>query len=145
MGEIVCLGIRGSMRRLGGSFVCYTQSVIEPEVAGGLGDDILATHPCFIVSKTLSEAIRNSSLCGYQLDIMNISYSDEFKELQRDCKVPDFVRMIPTNSIDDAKLFNSLGMDFYVYKKRYLVISEKALLIIKQFHIANTTICMVAF
>lgn len=113
---------------------------LDYEFQGWLGDDILTTHPCFIVSKDLSEAIGNSSLCGYKLERISISFSDEFREFQKDCKVPDFVRIIPTYSIDDAKLFNTLGMDFYLYEKRYLVISETALLIIGQFHITNTTI-----
>lgn len=141
--------------------------IIEPEVAGGLGektkivyaegkikdithldyefqgwqgDDILATHPCFIISESLSETIKHSSLKGYKLEDMDVSFSDEFKEFCKVNNIPQFIRIIPTESIDEIKSIDLLNLDFYFYKKRYLVISEDALKIIKCFHISNSNI-----
>lgn len=113
---------------------------LDYEFQGWLGDDILTTHPCFIISKPLFEVIRDSSLCGYRLDSMNVSFSDEYRELHKDLKVPEFMRIIPSESIRDTTIINTLSMDFYLYKNRYLVVSETVLQIIRNFHIANCTI-----
>jgi hypothetical protein len=113
---------------------------LDYEFQGWLGDDILTTHPCFLVSKPLSEAIKNNLLCGYKFENISISISEEFKELHTNCIIPDFVRIIPNNSVDDTTLFNVLENDFYFYKKRYLIVSEAALQVIKQFNVANSII-----
>ena len=82
--------------------------ILEPEVAGGigrkskilyenskikevtfldyefeswLGDDILTTHPCFIISESLYDIIKVSDLKGFHLQKIGISFSNFFLEV----------------------------------------------------------------
>ena len=46
---------------------------LDYEFEGWLGDDILTTHPCFIISKSLCDIIKVSDLKGYQLQKIDVS------------------------------------------------------------------------
>ena len=48
---------------------------------GWLGDDVLTSSPCFIITSHLADAISNSDLKGYELRKIEVSLSDNFVEL----------------------------------------------------------------
>lgn len=57
---------------------------------GWLGDDILETFPCFIVSQALKVSIESAGLTGYDFDSVEVSRSEEFKDLYSNKNLPDF-------------------------------------------------------
>jgi len=90
---------------------------VDPEVAGGLGDstvmdtsihppvvheleykfedwlgdELLESFPCFIVTESLAEKISANKISGFSLDKVSISTSEEFYELQPDVSLPKFL------------------------------------------------------
>lgn len=51
---------------------------LDYEFESWLGDDILTTHPCFIISESLYDIIKVSDLKGFQLQKIDISFSNFF-------------------------------------------------------------------
>jgi hypothetical protein len=120
--------------------------VVEPEVAGGwgentvftrtprrpvvvhklhyqfdgwLGDELLESTPCFIASERLAHEIERAGLTGVIFDEVEVTTSDEFKELYPDVQLPRFVWL---------KVQGKPGEDdFGVGPDLRLVVSERAL------------------
>ena len=140
--------------------------ILEPEVAGGigknskilyesskikevvfldyefeswLGDDILTTHPCFIISESLYKIIKESDLTGYELQKIDVSFSDFFLEVYSEKILPNFIRLLPF-PINEMNLINEMLLDFYLYKNTTLIVSEKTLNILKKFNLSNANI-----
>lgn len=140
--------------------------ILEPEVAGGigkkskilyknskikevvfldyefenwLGDDILTTHPCFIISESLCDVIRINDLKGYQLQKIDVSFSDFFSEVHSKKTLPNFIRLLPF-PINEIDLIDKMLLDFYLYKNTTLIVSEKALNILKKLNLSNANI-----
>jgi hypothetical protein len=93
-----------------------TYTVVQPEVAGGwgprtvvdrsvhpplvsrlhyefdgwLGDEILESFPCFIVSAALAADLRRHHLTGHSLGSVEISTSSQFEELHPNTTLPPF-------------------------------------------------------
>lgn len=109
---------------------------------GWLGDDILESTPCFIITEKLMDKIKESKLSGCKFQKIEISLSDQFKEMYPNRDMPNFIRLIPTGNvhIEDNTYSNWSRDDFNLSDKSYLVVSEKALNIIKQFNIDNCDI-----
>lgn len=88
--------------------------ILEPEVAGGfgdnvvydpstrhvehlhyqfdgwLGDDLLETTPCFIVTDRLRSVIQESARTGYEFATVEVTTSELFRELYPDRELPKF-------------------------------------------------------
>lgn len=109
---------------------------------GWLGDDILETTPCFLVSEQLKKAIEKSDLTGYEFHNIEVSLSDEYKELYPYQESPCFYRLLPHGIINvQAEWYSNWnGMDFSLTKKMYLVLSEKAMNILKDFQLEHADI-----
>lgn len=58
---------------------------------GWLGDELLATSPCFIATETLAQALSDAQLTGFQVGEVEVSRSDQFLDLYGDKKLPRFV------------------------------------------------------
>jgi len=126
---------------------------IEPEVAGGLGndtdidnsvhppkinklhyefadwlgDDIVETFPCYIVTKNLMLAIIKEGLTGVSFDILKITKSPEFINGFVDLELADFHWM---------KINGVFGIDDFVIAVDYrLLISDKAKKLLNFFNI----------
>ncbi|WP_229008359.1 hypothetical protein [Methylophilus sp. Leaf408] len=129
--------------------------VIEPEVAGGLGertvidrssgrievkklhyhfdgwlgDELLESTPCFIVSTRLANEIENQKYTGVMFSDAEITTSDEFNDLHENLKLPDFLWL---------KVFGVAGKDdFGMSSELNLVVSEPALQLLKQIGISH--------
>ncbi len=120
--------------------------VVEPEVAGGwgpdtqftrtpgqpvvvhklhyvfdgwLGDQLLETSPCYIVTAALADRITQANLTGFVLDSVKISKSDQFESLYPGRELPDFRRF---------RVEGAAGQDdFGVTRDLMLVVSDTAL------------------
>ena len=107
--------------------------------SGWLGDDIIESTPCFIVTDKLKIEIEKSELIGYEFQDAEISLSDEFIEICPDRDISQFKRLIPKGSVvvEDETYATWTGEDFNFSDKSYLVVSERALNIIKEFNLDN--------
>lgn len=109
---------------------------------GWLGDDILEVTPCFLVSEKLKKAIEESDLKGYEFQNIEISISEDYAQMNANSEMPCFYRLIPqgTISVNDKVYSNWDRLDFCVTEKAYLVLSEKAMDVIKSFNLDNADI-----
>jgi hypothetical protein len=90
--------------------------VIEPEVAGGLGpnttmersvhpplvsrlhyqfdgwlgDAVLESFPCFIVTEEVRRTLKRLGATGFEFGEVEITKSEQFHELLPDCQLPQF-------------------------------------------------------
>jgi len=120
--------------------------IIEPEVAGGWGDDteftrppgqpvvihkfhyqfdgwmgdeLLESTPCYIVSEKMAEKLQQAQLSGFTLDEVETTKSEQFRELYPDRELPRFLWL---------KVEGSAGQDdFGVTSNLQLVVSDRAL------------------
>lgn len=112
--------IRGAGKRPQVEFLEYTFD-------GWLGDDLLQSHPCFIVTQRLADAIFASELTGYRFDRVKVSRSGEFMDMHPNKQLPDFVWLQII-----GKAFTD---DFGFADDNRLLVSKKALDVLKQFNL----------
>lgn len=99
------------------------------EFNGWLGDDILESFPCYIVTERLKNKIESNNLTGVKFDQVTITKSEEFKTLYSDKELPKFYW---------AKINGELYVDDFVIGQDYrLLISENAFQILKLFNTSN--------
>lgn len=64
---------------------------LEYRLEGWLGDELLESFPCFIVTESLAERIRDSKLSGFSLAPITVTTSPEFEELYTKISLPVFL------------------------------------------------------
>jgi hypothetical protein len=124
--------------------------ILEPEVAGGwgvntlftrvpgkpvvvhklhyhfdgwLGDNLLASCPCFIITHRLANAIEKAQLTGVDFGDVEVTTSEQFRELYPQRELPSFVWL---------KVFGKAAKDdFGLDDRGRLVASEKALHVLR--------------
>lgn len=86
---------------------------------GWLGNDLLESFPCFIVTDRLKLLIEKNGLDGITFDVLKVSKSSTFQQLYPNKQLPTFHWI---------KVIGHAGVnDFGIAKDLRLVISEKAL------------------
>lgn len=103
---------------------------LEYNFMGWQGDELLTTYPCFIVTESLQNDIILNGLTGVKFNNIAMTFSDEFYDLCKDVKVPKFVQII-CNNLYECNVENLL-YDFYFNKYDDIIVSEKALNVLKQ-------------
>ena len=129
--------------------------VLEPEVAGGLGgatvanrlshpprvteleyrfdgwlgDELLESFPCFIVSARIADALRQSKLSGFVLRSVRISCSAEFEKRKPRIVLPAFEWLDVVGTAGKA--------DFGRDSKHRLVVSEAAKALLDHFQLSH--------
>lgn len=94
-------------------------SKLHYQFDGWLGDDLLETYPCHIVSESLAKEIESAELTGYMFDDVEISKSEQFEDLYPGKELPKFYWL---------KVSGIAGKDDFGISEDYrLTISEKAL------------------
>jgi hypothetical protein len=117
-----------------GKNTIMNRSVHPPVVAklhyqleGWLGDDLLESFPCYIVTRQLRDKIRESQLTGAGFGQLEITTSDEFKELHPKLELPDFFWLT---------IHGKAGPDdFGIATDNRLVVSEKALALLRSLNL----------
>ncbi len=99
---------------------------------GWLGDDLLTSFPCFLVSERLAMALRSSQLSGYNLEVAEISSSDVFEELYPECTLPRFSWFQVSGTIDED--------DFSVTDTGLLLVSERAMVLLQKYQLKNADV-----
>ena len=103
---------------------------------GWLGDEILKARPCYIVVKNIMDDFINNGIKGIKYEEIQVSFSEDFLEMCEDIStMPLFVRIIPLNRVDDLE--EEMKEDVYVDKCNRLIVSERALEILKKYKIDN--------
>ena len=98
---------------------------------GWLGDDLVECFPVYLISNALADNIKKTNLTGFMIKEAEIGYSDLFKQLYPNRKMPTFFWLcIIGNPVDD----------FWINSNKYLVVSQRALEFLHKFKIKNTEI-----
>ncbi|WP_258839154.1 hypothetical protein [Mechercharimyces sp. CAU 1602] len=97
--------------------------------SGWLGDSLLETVPCYIVSQPLVKSIQAYNLTGYQCEEMKVTMDESFLELHPKTVLPLFLRLLPLGrvNIKEGGLTDWSGHDFCLGDNMYLFVSERAL------------------
>jgi hypothetical protein len=99
------------------------------EFDGWLGDELLQSTPCYIVSERGAHEIERAQLKGARFDDVEITTSEQFRELYPDRQLPKFVWL---------KVEGEPGQDdFGLARGLRLVVSERTLELLKQIGISN--------
>jgi hypothetical protein len=102
------------------------------EFHGWLGDDIIESFPCYIITEQLFNGIKSRELTGVTFDSVYITTSDEFKVQYPNKILPVFHWM---------KVSGEFGKDdFVIAKDLRLLISDKAFNLLNSFNIGNALI-----
>jgi hypothetical protein len=101
------------------------------EFAGWLGDDIVATFPSSIVTEELARAIANEGLTGVQFDDVIVTKDPQFERF-----FPDQAAALPA-----WRWLRPVGKprtsDFWQDDKGILYVSDRALNLLRKFHLEN--------
>ena len=94
------------------------------------GNELLTAHPCFIVTDSLQRDIISNNLKGARFREITMTFSEDFFNAHTGTEFPYFIELICENSYEEDN--NYLQNDFYYNKYKELIVSKKALDIIKQ-------------
>lgn len=97
-----------------------------------LGDDFLAGFQCFICTEKLARSIKDNNLTGYKLEDCKTTKSQLFYDLnENDLELPTFYWF---------KIIGGENADFFIIPNSMLVISELAMNVLKKFNINHCDI-----
>jgi hypothetical protein len=105
---------------------------LEYRMDGWLGDPILETFPCYIITEETAEELRIKGLSGFYFDDVAVTFSETFTEVYPDKAVPNFKWMKITGKpgIDDA----------FISIDNILVISKDLLEILQSYGMKNADV-----
>jgi len=88
---------------------------------GWLGDELLTTVACFIVTKNLGETLRAGDLSGFSIGDVKVTKSSEYERRTKEAPLPPFVWL----KIEGKPAQDDFGLA--AHRKFRLVVSENAL------------------
>lgn len=102
------------------------------EVGPWLGDDLVQTFPCYLVTARLKESLETSQMTCIRFVDVEITASDAFRELNPGKPVPEFAWL---------KIQGQPGKDdFGLTRDSRLVVSRRALDALRQFRVKHCSI-----
>jgi len=109
-----------------------TVLLLEYEFNVWLGDDLLATHPCFIVTDRLRQALERFPGTGYSFGDVIVSTTDELRDRHPTLKLPKFhwLKVHGKAGRDDAGLTEDCS----------LVVSDRLLQVLREFNIDHCVV-----
>lgn len=102
------------------------------EFDGWLGDVLLESFPCFIVTRAAAHDLQNAGLSGATFDEVCVTTSDQFEALYPNRQLPPFMRLKVTGIVGKD--------DFSTALDGRLVVSEAALGILNGLRISNAVV-----
>jgi len=90
---------------------------------GWLGDELLASSPSFIVTERLADKLQSHHLSGYEIKAVEISTSQQFRELYPRRDLPAFKWLYITGRAGTD--------DFGIADDGRLVVSDKAIAVLR--------------
>ncbi|KFF18848.1 hypothetical protein [Chryseobacterium sp. JM1] len=122
----------GDKTKIDNSFFPPLIKNLHYEFDGWLGDDILESFPCYIVTEQLRKGIESEYLTGISFDEVLISKSETFLELYPEKELPNFYW---------AKIHGEAHKDdFLITEQNTLALSEKAYILLKKYNIKHADI-----
>ncbi len=121
----------------------WNVSYLEYMFDGWLGDELLTTHPCYIVTDSLAIDLQGEGLSGVQMAPVAVSTSELFQELYPDRELPHFQRLIPQGTArvaDDGKLVEWSGHDLCLTPRGDLIVSEPCLEVLRRHRLKHCKI-----
>lgn len=109
-------------------------SRLHYELSGWLGDDLLETFPCYIVSANLRQSLESSNLTGFEFDNVEVSASPEFVSDTPADRLPKFFWLKITGRADE---------DFALAANHQLVVSDEALSLLHEHRIDHAEVVSV--
>lgn len=107
-------------------------SRLHYEFHGWLGDVLLETFPCFIVTEDARERLVDSSFTGARFDEVEISVSGQFEKLYPEMQLPGFAWL---------RVIGEAGnTDFGTITDGRLVMSQRAIDLLKGLGLSNALI-----
>jgi len=99
-----------------------------------LGDDIVATFPCNLVTEALAKAIVDEGLTGAQIDHVTVTKNPQFERFFPDtvASLPEWKWLRPTGQPHES--------DFWQDDQGILIVSERALKLLRKFSLENCRI-----
>jgi hypothetical protein len=99
-----------------------------------LGDDIVASFPCSIVTEALAQAIVEEGLTGAEFDDVTITKNPHFERFFADTAalLPQWKWLRPTGQPHDS--------DFWQDDQGILIVSDRALKVLRRFSLENSRI-----
>ncbi len=91
---------------------------------GWLGDDLLESFPCYVVSERIKNELLTEELVGFQIDELEVSKSEQFDDLYPGKNLPSFYWLKVTGDAGED--------DFGIASDHRLVVSDKALGVLKR-------------
>lgn len=86
---------------------------------GWLGDELIESTPCFIITEQLAHLLEHAKVTGIQTDHVEVTTSEQFKDLYSNRMLPQFVWL---------KVHGTAGADdFGIATGMRLVVTERAL------------------
>lgn len=102
------------------------------EFDGWLGDDLITTFPCFLVTERLKKAIMVEKLSGISFSELKVTKSRQFETIYPNKALPEFSWM---------KVNGIFGVDDFVLSNKYrLLISEATFQLLASFNVGNALI-----
>ena len=96
---------------------------LEYQFDGWLGDELLESFPCFVVTKRLAGLLAEARLTGYCLAQVQVSKSEEFVDVHPETELPEFWWLQVTGAESD---------DFSLNEEHRLVVSARTLGVLRQ-------------
>ncbi|WP_416808984.1 hypothetical protein [Bacillus thuringiensis] len=127
--------IYSNEKNIGTEGVSGKVQFLHYEFYGWLGDDLLESTPCFIVSEKLKNALLSSELKDFKLEECLISLSEEFLELYPDKELSNFWRLIPLGTVncENGNYSEWSGHQFCLTTRGDLIVTEEVLSFLKSF------------
>ncbi|HET6311576.1 MAG TPA: hypothetical protein VFH00_11315 [Candidatus Nitrosotalea sp.] len=109
-------------------------SVLHYDFVSWLGDDIVASFPCSIVTEALAKAIADEGLTGAQIDEVIVTKNPQFEHFFPDIAalLPEWKWLRPTGQPHDS--------DFWQDEQGILIVSDRALNLLRKFSLENCRI-----
>ena len=104
------------------------------EFDGWLGDELLESSACYIVTERMAREIERAQLTGARFDEVEVTTSEQFRDIYADRQLPKFVWL---------RVGGKLGQDDFVLgPDRRLVVSDRALELLKRVGVSHAASVM---
>ncbi|OWV65360.1 hypothetical protein ATY76_19080 [Rhizobium sp. R339] len=102
------------------------------EMEGWLGDAILESFPAFIVTEQAKRGLLSAAVTGASFAKVDVTASETFRELYPSREIPPFAWLKPVG--------RAAHDDFGTVSNGRLVVSERALEVLRKFGVANALV-----
>ncbi|UCA59047.1 hypothetical protein KB553_18715 [Chryseobacterium rhizoplanae] len=122
----------GEKTEMDNSFFPPLVKQLNYEFEGWLGNDILESFPCYIVTERLKQGMESEGMTGIGFDDVLVTKSETFLELYPGKELPKFFWMKINGEADKD--------DFFITEKNTLAISARAYSLLKEYKIDQAAI-----